>query len=492
MTNSTTFRTLPKDLQTGLWLDGANVPAQDGGTFDVINPATEEVLTSVADAQSADWMKALDLADQAFADFAAMSPRQRSAILYDIFEAVKEREDDFARVMTLEMGKPLAEARGEVAYGASYFQWFAEEAVRAGGRTAQSPAGQGSIVTVRKPVGPVLAITPWNFPLAMAARKIAPALAVGCPVIVKPAGQTPLTMLLLGSVMAEVLERHDAPASAIAIITSSSSKDLSSELMADPRLKKVTFTGSTGVGQVLVKQSAEHLQRTSMELGGNAPFVVAEDADLDLTIEAAVAAKMRNGGEACISANRFLVAESIAQEFTERLVAKMREFVLGDGLDEGVTLGPLINAEQRDGVAELVDDARRAGASVLVGGEVPDRSGYFYPATVVVDVPKGTRILEEEIFGPVATVVTFKDLDEGIALANDTPFGLAAYGFTTNVATAQRFAEELQAGMVGVNRAGISDAAAPFGGIGLSGFGREGGLEGLDEYTYIKYVALPA
>lgn len=484
-------KALPEDLQTGLWLDGKNVPATGGGTFDVLNPATEEVIASVADGQSEDWMHALDVADQAFPSFAAFAPRERADILNEIYAGINERKEDFARVMTMEMGKPLGESRGEVDYGGSFFQWFAEEATRSSGRSTESQAGNGHIVTLKKPVGPVLVITPWNFPLAMAARKIAPALAVGCPVIVKPAGETPLTLLLLGSIITDVLAKHDVPAGVFSLVTTKGSKDISKELMADQRLKKVTFTGSTGVGQVLVGQSQEHLQRTSMELGGNSPFVVAADADIEDAVAGAKIAKMRNGGETCVAANRFIVAEEIADQFTAKLTEMMQSYVAGNGLDEGVTLGPMINASQLEKITTLVNEAREDGAEVAYVGEVPEGKGFYYPATVLQNVPKDARILDNEIFGPVAVVTTFSTVEEAIELANDTKFGLASYAFTTDFATAQRFANELQAGMVGINRAGVSDAGAPFGGIEFSGFGREGGMEGLEEYTYIKYVALP-
>ncbi|WP_115685617.1 NAD-dependent succinate-semialdehyde dehydrogenase [Corynebacterium senegalense] len=469
----------------------ADIPTGTGAAlFDVLDPATEATIARVRDTGWDEWVAALDRAVAAQEAWSAFSPRQRSEVLRDIFAELTRRIEDFARTMTLEMGKPLAEARGEVAYGAEYFRWFAEEAVRLPGRAGSSPSGAGDILVTRTPVGPVLAITPWNFPLAMATRKIAPALAAGCPVLVKPAAETPLTMLLAGKVIAEVCERHGAPRELVQILPATDAAGLSSTLMADPRLRKVTFTGSTGVGKLLVRQAADNLLRTSMELGGNAPFVVHEDADLDLVLTCAIQAKMRNGGEACIAANRFIVHEAIAGEFTRRLTEAMSAVTMGHGLDEGVTLGPVITAGQRDRIASLVDDARASGATVLCGGTVPESAGYFYPATVLADVPAGARILREEIFGPVATVTTFATLDEAIALANDTEFGLAAYGFSENVHVCRRFAAELHAGMVGINRGAISDAAAPFGGIKHSGFGREGGTEGIEEYLDVRYVAL--
>lgn len=484
-------RELLDALPTGLWLDGKNVSATGGATFDVLDPATEEVIAQVADGTSEDWMRALALADAAKSDWAAFAPRSRSVILTDIFNAINERKEDFARVMTLEMGKPYGEALGEVAYGAEYMRWFAEEAVRIPGRYSQSPAGNGSITVSHTPVGPVLAITPWNFPLAMATRKIAPAFAAGCPVVVKPAAETPLTMLLLGEVIAEVFARHEVPAGVFSIVTTTQSSALSSELMADPRLRKVTFTGSTGVGKILVRQSADNLQRTSMELGGNAPFLVHEDANLDLVLDCAMQAKMRNGGEACIAANRFIVHETVAEEFTRRLTEKMAAFQIGHGLSEGTALGPLISAKQRDAVADLVAKALEQGAVATTGSSKPEGKGFFYPATVLAQLPDDAEILRQEIFGPVATVTTFSTLEEGVAKANDTEFGLAAYAFTENFHTAEYLAHALESGMVGINRAAISDAAAPFGGIKESGFGREGGAEGIEEYISVRYIAKP-
>ncbi|SER62044.1 NAD-dependent succinate-semialdehyde dehydrogenase [Corynebacterium cystitidis] len=484
-TVDTTLPTITTNVRVGY----SGHPATGNAVFEVLDPATERKLIDVADATSDDWMAALALADKAWPEWAAFATRTRSEILYDIFIAVREREEDFARTITLEMGKPIAEARGEVAYGNEYFRWFAEEAVRINGRFSQAPKGNGHIHTTYQSVGPVLAITPWNFPLAMATRKIAPALAAGCPIIVKPAAETPLTLLLLGDVISEVLQKHDAPDGVFSIIPTTDASGLSGELMADARLRKVTFTGSTPVGSILVKQSARHLQRTSMELGGNAPFVIAADADLDLVIEGAKAAKMRNGGEACIAANRFLVHEDIAKAFEQRLTTAMKGFITGHGLEEGTTLGPIITAKQRDRIAELVDEAVSQGATVKCGGKIPDTPGYFYPATVLTNVPADARIVQEEIFGPIATVTSFSDLDEAIRLANDTPFGLAAYGYSDNIHTAQRLAAELNAGMVGINRGAISDPAAPFGGIKASGFGREGGIEGIEEYLDTKYIA---
>ncbi|MEJ4099174.1 NAD-dependent succinate-semialdehyde dehydrogenase [Corynebacterium mastitidis] len=477
-----------EDFPTGLWMGARQRPACSGGTFDVHDPATERKVARVADATEEDALEALSLAVRAQERWAEVPPRRRSEVLMGVFDRVAERAEEFARVMTLEMGKPLAESRGEVAYGNEYFRWFAEEAVRWPGRYAGAPGGQGDILVTRVPVGPVLAITPWNFPLAMAARKIAPALAAGCPVIVKPAAETPLTLLLLGQVLVDALPEDCS--GLVSILPTSDAAALSTALMRDPRLRKVTFTGSTTVGKLLVEQSAENLLRTSMELGGNAPFVVAQDADLDLVLDCAMQAKMRNGGEACIAANRFVVQESVAEEFTQRLTSRMEAVRWGNGMEEGVTLGPIITEGQRRRIADLVDQAVAEGARLTTGGCVPEGRGWFYPATVLADVPEGARILREEIFGPVATVTTFRDLDEAVARANDTPFGLAAYGFSRSLDTARYLARNLRAGMVGINRGAISNPAAPFGGVGHSGFGREGGTEGIEEYLDVRYVAL--
>ncbi|WP_299557564.1 NAD-dependent succinate-semialdehyde dehydrogenase [uncultured Mycolicibacterium sp.] len=479
-------RALPAGVPTGLWLGGTRTAAATGATFPVRDPATDEVLAEVADAGAADGLHALELAVAAQADWAATPARQRGEILRRAFELVHERADDFARVITLEMGKTLAEARGEVNYGAEFLRWFAEEAVRINGRTAAAPAGTGRILVTKEPVGPVLAITPWNFPLAMATRKIGPALAAGCPIIVKPAAETPLTMLLLGQVFADA----GLPAGVLSILPTSSAAALTEPLIADPRIRKITFTGSTGVGKLLVRASAERLQRTSMELGGNAPFLVFADADVDAAVEGALAAKMRNGGEACTAANRFYVEAAVAEEFTAKFTDRIAALRTGHGLDEGTDLGPLITRRQRDIVHGLVTDAVLKGARVRTGGQLPDGPGNFYPPTVLDRVPADARLLREEIFGPVAPIVVVGSEDEAVAAANDTEYGLAAYFYTRDLDRAMRVATALKAGMVGVNRGIISDPAAPFGGVKESGFGREGGVEGIDEYLDTKYIAL--
>ncbi|AWH00699.1 NAD-dependent succinate-semialdehyde dehydrogenase [Rhodococcus ruber] len=478
--------TLPAGVPTRLWLGGKLTDSSTGATFPVEDPATGAVLADVADASADDGLRALDLAVAAQAEWAATPPRVRGEILRTAFELVHARADDFARVITLEMGKTVAEARGEVNYGAEFLRWFAEEAVRIGGRTATAPAGNGRILVTKEPVGPVLAITPWNFPLAMATRKIGPALAAGCPILVKPAAETPLTMLLLGQVFADA----GLPAGVLSILPATDAAALTGPLLADARLRKITFTGSTGVGKLLVRQSADRLLRTSMELGGNAPFLVFADADLDAAVDGAMAAKMRNGGEACTAANRFHVARGVAVEFTDKLTARIAALRTGHGLDDGTDLGPLITARQRATVDALVRDAVERGARVRTGGQIPDGPGTFYPPTVLDEVPADARLLREEIFGPVAAITVFDTEDEAVAAANDTEYGLAAYFYTRDLNRAMRVAGALKTGMVGVNRGVISDVAAPFGGVKESGFGREGAAEGIEEYLDTKYIAL--
>jgi succinate-semialdehyde dehydrogenase/glutarate-semialdehyde dehydrogenase len=475
---------LLKSVPTGLWIGGEE--RQGKSTFDVLDPSSDEPLISVADATAEDAVAALDAACAVQAEWAATAPRKRGEILRSVFETITDRADDIAALMTLEMGKVVAESKGEVTYGAEFFRWFAEEAVRIGGRYTPSPAGTGRIIVTKQPVGPCYAITPWNFPLAMGTRKMGPAFAAGCTMIVKPAQETPLTMLYL----AKLMDEAGLPKGVLSVLPTSDPGGVTSALIDDGRLRKLTFTGSTGVGKALVKQSSDKLLRTSMELGGNAPFIVFDDADVDAAVDGAMLAKMRNGGEACTAANRFHVANSLRAEFTEKLVKRMSEVKLGNGLDESSTLGPLINQKQLDKVTELVSDAVSRGATVEVGGVAPDGPGNFYPATVLADVPTDARILKEEVFGPVAPIAGFDTEEEGIAAANDTEYGLAAYVYTQSLDRALRVAEAIESGMVGVNRGVISDAAAPFGGIKESGFGREGGTEGIEEYLDMKYIAL--
>jgi succinate-semialdehyde dehydrogenase/glutarate-semialdehyde dehydrogenase len=475
---------LLKSVPTGLWIGGEE--RAGSSTFEVRNPADDAVLASVADATAADAIAALDAAAAVQAEWAATPARKRGEILRSVFETITEHADDIAALMTLEMGKVVAESKGEVTYGAEFFRWFAEEAVRIGGRYQHSPAGNGRILVTQQAVGPCYAITPWNFPLAMGTRKMGPAFAAGCTMIVKPAQETPLTMLLL----AKLMDDAGLPKGVLSVLPTSDPGGVTTALIDDGRLRKLTFTGSTGVGKALVKQSSDKLLRTSMELGGNAPFIVFDDADVDAAVDGAILAKMRNGGEACTAANRFHVANAVREEFTEKLVKRMSEFTLGNGLDESSKLGPLISTKQLSKVTELVTDAVDRGAAVAVGGEAPGGAGHFYPATVLTDVPADARILKEEVFGPVAPITGFDTEDEGIAAANNTEYGLAAYVYTKSLDRALRVAESIESGMVGINRGVISDAAAPFGGIKESGFGREGGTEGIEEYLDTKYIAL--
>ncbi|MEC3953209.1 NAD-dependent succinate-semialdehyde dehydrogenase [Nocardia sp. CDC153] len=473
-------------IPTGVWIDGAAAPAVSGSSFPVRNPATGEILTEVADASGADALRALDSACRVQPAWAATAPRERAVILRRAWDILMERTEEIALLMTLEMGKTLAEARGEVAYGGEFLRWFSEEAVRIGGRYTDSPAGTGRILVTKQPVGPCLAITPWNFPLAMGSRKIGPALAAGCTVIVKPAEDTPLTMLALARVFADA----GLPAGVLSIVPGSDAAGITAPLLADPRLRKVTFTGSTRVGKLLLRQAADNVLRTSMELGGNAPFIVFEDADLDDALAGAMAAKMRNGGEACTAANRIYVHNSIREEFASRLAEQIGALRVGPGYESGVDTGPLINERQRDNVAALVQDAIEAGAVVRTGGKAIDGPGWFFQPTVLDEVPRTARMHREEIFGPVAAVYGFDTEDDVVAAANDTEYGLAAYFYTRDLDRVLRVSNALQAGMVGVNRGVISDPAAPFGGIKQSGLGTEGGSEGIDEYLDTKYVAL--
>ncbi|QII07092.1 NAD-dependent succinate-semialdehyde dehydrogenase [Rhodococcoides fascians A25f] len=477
---------LISSLPTDLWLGGTQTPSASGARFAVLNPATGEELTTVADATAGDGITALDLAVAAQGAWAATPARERAEILRRAFDLLQARAADFALLMTLEMGKSLAESRGEVNYGGEFLRWFSEEAVRIGGRFAPAPAGNGRILVTKMPVGPVLAITPWNFPLAMGTRKIGPALAAGCTVIVKPAEDTPLTMLLLGQVFADA----GLPDGVLSILPASDAAAVTGPLMDDPRLRKVTFTGSTGVGKLLVRNAANRLLRTSMELGGNAPFIVFDDADIDAAVDGAMLAKMRNGGEACTAANRLYVANSVREEFTAKLTARIEALTVGAGDREGTDIGPLINDKQRGTVTALVDDAVAKGARVRTGGTAPDGPGFFYTPTVLDSIPADANLLQDEIFGPVAAIIGFDSEAEAVAAANNTRYGLVAYFFTENLDRALRVSEALDTGMVGVNRGAISDAAAPFGGVKESGFGREGGSEGIEEYLETKYIAL--
>ncbi len=474
-------------VPTGLFIGGQWRPATGGKTFDVLDPATGTALTSVANATPEDGMAALDAAVTAQAELASLAPRKRADILMTAFRLLHERIDDLALLMTLEMGKPLAESKGEIVYAAEFFRHFAEEAVRIGGNYQVAPAGGSRLITLRQPVGPCLLITPWNFPMAMGTRKIGPALAAGCTCVIKPAAQTPLSMLALGAILAEA----GCPAGAVNIITTRTSGAVMEPLIRSGKARKLSFTGSTDVGRKLMEQCADRVLRTSMELGGNAALVVFDDADIDAAVEASMLAKMRNNGEACTAANRLFVQAGAAEEFTQKLTAAMAAKVLGPGVDPATTLGPLIDRAAVDKVQELVDDAVGKGAKLLTGGSIPERDGFFYPATVLTDVPADAAIRREEIFGPVAPIITFETEQEAVAAANDTEFGLMGYVFTQDLARALRMAESLEVGMVGVNAGVISNPAAPFGGVKESGNGREGGSVGIDEYLETKYVNIP-
>jgi succinate-semialdehyde dehydrogenase/glutarate-semialdehyde dehydrogenase len=475
-----------QQVPTELLIGGTWRTAEGGRTLAVEDPSTGTALCEVADASSADALAALDAAVDAQASWAATAPRERGEVLRRAFEVITDRVDDLALLMTLEMGKPLAESRAEVAYAAEFLRWFSEEAVRIDGRYAVNPAGGSRLLTMRQPVGPCLLVTPWNFPMAMGTRKVGPAIAAGCTMVVKPAQATPLSMLAL----AGILQECGLPGGVCNVVTSSSASGISNPLLADPRLRKLSFTGSTEVGRRLIAQAADQVLQVSMELGGNAPFVVFGDADLVAAVDGAVIAKMRNMGEACTSANRFLVHRSVVEEFTERLAAKLGAMRVGRGTDEAVQVGPLIDEAARAGVAELVDDAVQRGATVATGGAPVDGPGWFYPPTVLADVPPGARVLTEEIFGPVAPITTFDTDEEAIAGANDTEYGLVAYVFTRDLDRALRVVEGLDTGMVGLNQGMVSNPAAPFGGVKQSGLGREGGPEGIDEYLSTKYVAI--
>ncbi len=475
------------DVPDGLFIGGEWRAAGNAATMPVQDPSTGDTIKTIADASVADAEAAMDAAAAASASWAATAPRQRGELLRRAFEAVTARSEDFALLMTLEMGKPLAESRGEVTYGAEFLRWFSEEAVRITGRYGINPEGSGRMIVTQRPVGPCYLITPWNFPLAMATRKIGPALAAGCTVIVKPASLTPLSTLLF----VKVLQEAGLPAGVVNVLTTSHSGAVSKPILSDPRLRKLSFTGSTPVGVSLLKQAADRVLRTSMELGGNAPFVVFEDADLDKAVDGAMIAKFRNIGQACTAGNRFIVHESVADEFAARVTARVKEFKVGRGTEDGVGIGPLINQDAVEKVGALVSDAVGRGASVLTGGSAIDGKGTFFQPTVIDNVQTGSDILREEIFGPVLSITRFKDEVEAVRLANDTEYGLIGYVFTKDLARGQRLIESIDTGMMGLNVGVVSNAAAPFGGVKQSGLGREGGFEGIHEYLAPKYTMTP-
>lgn len=474
-------------VNTGLFIDGQWRDAETGDTIDVINPATGKVIAKVADGSEKDAQDAIEAAGRAQKSWAATPPRERGEILRRAFELLMEKQDEIGAVMTAEMGKSLTEAKGEVAYGAEFFRWFSEEAVRIGGDYMKSTDGKNRLMISKEPVGPCILVTPWNFPLAMGTRKIGPALAAGCTVVLKPAQLTPLTSFML----TEVLVEAGVPAGVVNVVTSSSARRVVTPWMESGIARKISFTGSTDVGKNLLKQAADNVLKTSMELGGNAPFIVCEDADLDKAVEGAMQAKMRNIGEACTAANRLIVHSSVADEFAKRMAQRMEALKVGNGLEDGVDIGPLVEEKALDKVAELVDEAVSAGAHVVTGGKRVEGDGFFYEPTVLTNIPADVAINREEIFGPVAPIYTFDSEDEAIDMANATEFGLSSYLYTENLEKALRLSEQIEAGMVGLNTGLVSNPAAPFGGVKESGLGREGSQFGIDEYLEIKYVATP-
>ena len=474
------------DLPLDLVIGGKQLPASDGSRFDVHDPATGQVIASVADGTVEDAMAAVGAAAAAADAWAAVAPRERAEILRRAFELMRDRSEELAHLISLENGKALADSRGEVAYAAEFLRWYGEEAVRASGTVMTAPSGANRMVVLQQPVGVCVLVTPWNFPAAMATRKIGPALAAGCTVVLKPASDTPLTALLMVQIF------HDAgvPAGVVNVLPARRSGAVVSAMLHDPRVRKLSFTGSTEVGRVLLREAADQVVNCSMELGGNAPFLVFADADLDAAVDGAMIAKMRNAGEACTAANRFFVESSVAAEFSRRLAARMAVLRVGPGNDEDTEVGPLVNEESAAKVAALVDGAVADGARVVLGGSRPDRAGYYYEPTVLLDVPRTSGILGEEIFGPVAPIVTFTDETDAVRMANDTEYGLVSYVYTGDLARGLRLSEALDSGMVGLNRGLVSDPAAPFGGTKQSGLGREGGHEGMLDYLESKYIAV--
>jgi succinate-semialdehyde dehydrogenase/glutarate-semialdehyde dehydrogenase len=480
------YDNLLANVPTDLYIGGQWRKSSDNQRFDVIDPATEKKVASVASATPDDAIAAVDAAQGAFHGWAARKPRERGEILRKAFELIIRDAERLAKLITVENGKALPDSRAEVAYAAEFFRWNAEEAVRNLGQVSRAPSSGARIVVQHKPIGVAVLVTPWNFPAAMATRKIGPALAAGCPVVLKPASDTPLTMLALMPIM----EEAGVPAGVINVIPSRSSGKVVSAMLHDARVRIISFTGSTEVGRKLLREAADNVVKPAMELGGNAPFIVFDDADVDAAIDGAMIAKMRNMGEACTSANRFYVHEKVHDEFAKKLTAKMSALKMGNGLDDGVTLGPLVNEDGRQKVMALVDDAVKKGAKVLTGGKKPDGAGFFYPATVLTDVPDSAEMLRDEIFGPVASIQTFKSEDEVVKRANDTEYGLVAYLYTGDLSRGMRVSERLDFGMIGLNRGLVSDPAAPFGGMKQSGIGREGAHEGLMEFLETQYVSV--
>jgi succinate-semialdehyde dehydrogenase / glutarate-semialdehyde dehydrogenase len=480
------YDNLLANVPTDLWIGGKWCQASDHARFDVLDPATENVIASVASGSIDDAKAAVDAADAAFKDWASRSPRQRAEILRKAYELMAAQSERFAKLITLENGKALLDSRGEVAYAAEFFRWFSEEGVRNIGDLYRAPASGARVLVQHRPAGIACLVTPWNFPAAMATRKIAPALAAGCTCVLKPASETPLTMLAL----MQLLEEAGVPAGVVNVVPSRRSGPVVSAMLHDMRVRVVSFTGSTPVGIKLLREAADNVVRSAMELGGNAPFVVLEDADIDAAIDGAMVAKMRNQGEACTAANRFYVHEEIHDVFAKRLTERMAALKMGNGLNENVLLGPLVNAEARDKVQELVDDAVRKGAKIATGGKRSEGPGFFYPATVLTNVPDSADLLREEIFGPVAAIQTFKDDEDVVRRANDTEYGLIAYVYTKDLSRGLKLSEQLEFGMIGLNRGVVSDPAAPFGGMKQSGVGREGAHEGLMEFLETQYVSV--
>jgi succinate-semialdehyde dehydrogenase/glutarate-semialdehyde dehydrogenase len=485
-THSSVVADIVAKVPTQLIIGGAQRPASDGATFDVLDPATGGVLAAVASGSVDDALACVDAASSAAQAWAQTAPRKRSEILQRTYQLMVDRVDELALLITAENGKALADAKGEVLYSAEFFRWYAEEAVRIRGDIQTAPSGANKIIVIHQPVGVALLVTPWNFPAAMAARKIGPALAAGCTTILKPASETPLTALALAALM----EEAGLPAGVVNVLPSRQSGKVVSAMLADPRVRKLSFTGSTEVGRTLLNQANEHIVNCSMELGGNAPFVVFADADLDSAIEGAMIAKMRNGGEACTAANRFYVESGIAEAFSARLTQAMGTLTVGPGSDKSVNVGPLVNSATRTKVASLVAEAVAAGATLELGGNTPEGPGFYYPPTVLTGVSSDAEILHTEIFGPVAPIVTFTTEEEGVELANNTEYGLVSYVYTADLARGLRVSERIEAGMVGLNRGLVSDPAAPFGGVKESGLGREGGVEGLLAFTETKYISV--